>query len=671
MDTLSPRLEALLRWREALISSGVSEDLLPPESDLRRIASHGGDDLSRLGLTRPAATHRFQEMILALLRSHGIDDNSAESQPAEPPVGRRRAGTTRRSRAVAPDDDEAPVTVRPADPATDAPPADGLPPFAPLDIAQTRTSPVQRLRSLTVADDGTLSMRWPPLQTDDRAVVYRIVTSDRHMPYSPESGDLLTATTATEAIDNRPFSGAMRYVQVWVNHGDSSAQARLHQPDLLCEGTAVAPVRNLILSVDHGTVTCIWDSVPPEIRRVEVVRVPLSDVDRPGYLREYLISQGHECRTGFHDLTCTAGESYEYRIFAVALVNGHETMSVVSRQIRLPLPLRAVSSIRATLRRLNDRMVADVVWEPPSRTTVHIYRTARPPETAALGTAIPRAALPTAGLPDEDRLTLPVTTSSSGSQQVLGVPLPEGWTTVYFTPVSLNGDEAMVGECQTVTQAGKLHDARLVQRGDWQLLTLDWPSGAASVHIYLSRPGASLEEPVGEPYAQMSRGTYDEHGGVRLHLSTDPCDIHVVPISYYGGELIRGAGVTVPYAGLWMVYYRISADPDDTGHTSKTGHNGTVLRRRVIELYSGFRMVQTPRMVLVHNAARLPLDIRDGTEVLVATCATEPGQWTELQRFQVDTRVGGYYRLFADAEPAAAATFALFDPPIHQLLGGP
>src|SRR5690348_12609906 len=160
MDTLSPRLDALLRWREALIASGVSEDLLPPESDLRRIASHVGDDLSRLALTRPAATHRFQEMILALLRSHGVEGNPAEDQP----VGRRRAGATRRTRAAVPDVAEVPVTARPpdvaqplaparpSDPSTDVPSADGLPPFAPFDIAQATTAPAQRLRTLTVAD---------------------------------------------------------------------------------------------------------------------------------------------------------------------------------------------------------------------------------------------------------------------------------------------------------------------------------------------------------------------------------------------------------------------------------------------------------------------------------------------------------------------------------------
>jgi hypothetical protein len=93
-------------------------------------------------------------------------------------------------------------------------------------------------------------------RTGPNCVLYRVVTSDRHMPYSPESGHVLTVTGGTEATDRRPFTSGLRHVQVWVNRGPSEPAARRTQPELHCQETAIAPVRNIDLREDHGSVSC-------------------------------------------------------------------------------------------------------------------------------------------------------------------------------------------------------------------------------------------------------------------------------------------------------------------------------------------------------------------------------------------------------------------------------
>jgi hypothetical protein len=91
----------------------------------------------------------------------------------------------------------------------------------------------------------------------------------------------------------------------------------------------------------------------------------------------------------------------------------------------------------------------------------------------------------------------------------------------------------------------------------------------------------------------------------------------------------------------------------------------------VLEIWSGHAMVSTPRLVLVHNEQRLPLDPHDGRQILVAQGPTHPGQWTVLERFDAEPSKPGFFRLFADVDPAQPRQFAVLDPPLDYLRGAP
>jgi hypothetical protein len=704
---------ALQAWRRDLLSSGTAADQLPPESDLRRIArSPDRNSFERLGLVRPEAVKRFQPGILNVLRtvsaspppdarpaagasekpsstaeptraepvrtepvrteparSEAARTDPARTDPARTESARTKPARTQSARTEPARSEPARTgSVRPqagrSGTAGDEPVSGG---FAARDLTAPASEPTGYLRTLTVANDSELFIRWDEIDDGPNCVLYRVVSSDEHMPYSPESGDTVTTTSGTQYVDRRPFHRALRHIQVWANRGVSEAVARREQPQLLCQGTVVAPVQSLDVREDNGTVTGSW-SVPTGVMRVEVLRVPEHEASaRPGYLHEYLITPGQDCRAGFQDAGCEPGQAYEYRIFTMAEIGDRITMTAVSRLVRITASLDPVLDLQALMRGTGAGTVVDLEWTPPRRGQVQIYRTPTGPEPGADEAPVPLRALGDARLPADDRLNQPVQQSDGDPRhRLVAVPWPQGWDTVYFTPVSVHLDQARIGRSQGLARAGAIQDARLVQLVDCQLLTLSWPSGAAQIQVHLTQPGIPISDVVGEPVAQLSRGVYESQGGLRLRgiLSPFGCAVHVIPVSFYGGELVRGEGVTLHYPGLVTLYYRFRTD---------TNIRDRMLRRQasqVLEVYSDQIDGEPPKLVIVHNEHRLPLDIRDGRTTHVIQAYIRKGQWCDVHRLNVDPNRPGYIRLFADVQPDFPADFAVLDPPLPELRGG-
>jgi len=658
-------LNALTEWRQALLDAGVPAESLPLESDLELIAGNPKAEMfGTLGLVRLDAVRKFQPGILSTARTaaKAADGATLEDPPEERPTRR----SSQRSAATTVDEpvDQPP----PAPDRSDAPSED--PPtvpvaFTPRDVTAPPDEPLRPMKSLHVDQDAGLVIRWDAADNGATCALYRVVTSERYVPTAPEMGDVQTVTTGTEFVDGRPITGALRHVQVWVNRGPSKTAARLAQPTLLSQAIAVVPVTNVDLREDQGWVSCAWDEVPTGIDRVEVLRVPVADTARSGYLPQYLITEDDDCRTGFQDSTCEPGETYEYRIFTVAIVNGKETMTGVNQRVTLSAALLSVDDLRADTRPAGDRIVVDLSWTAPVNAhTVEIFRTERGPEPGVEGITIPVTALGSAGLPAETRLIQP-THAADGRARMTGVAWPAEWDRVYLTPVTIDHDQARVGPTHALTRAGEIHDVRLFPRVDWQLLTLSWPTGASQVQVFLTKPGALLADPPGEPAAQLARITYDKDGGLRLRgvLPEGGCDVHLVPVAFYGGQIYRGRAATVSYGGVTRIRYRLSVE---SGVKDRIfgGKN-----KRILEVHSE-QLDALPRLVLVHNEQRLPLDVRDGTPRTFEPTSIDKGHWSTIARLQCNPDKSGFLRLFADVNSDEAAVFAVLDPPLSSLRGG-
>jgi hypothetical protein len=672
-----PGLPSLLAWRRGMLESGVSADALPPESDLRRIARRPDrEGIKSLLLTRPQATRTYMTEILETLRVAALPplperatESAPVSEPPEPPEDRpvRKSPPPVETKRTAPAR-AAPEAVSeappPADPPPPEPPSPSPPPpdepdFTPYAPGADALEQAPPLRTLEAGGQG-LEIAWYPAPGPD-ARIYRVVASDRHRPYSPDDADVVAVTDALMATDERRFGGFLRYVQVWVNEGPSEAAARKAQPRLLAEGVAVTPVQNVAVTQDHGTVTCTWEPLPPGIAYVEVQRIPEHD-QRPGYLREHFI--GNAFPNGFVDQQ-PEGDSFEYRIFTVAQVNGRTMMTLVTRTVQLEAPPAEITDLHTRQRTQGGRTVIDLEWTKPRGNRVRIFRTPAGPEPGAEGEEIPENQLPTARLAVETELNFPVETRD-GISRITGVPWPDGWSSVYFTPVAVQASRARIGVTQSLAEAGRIEDARLIQRVDWQLLTFDWPGSAAQVQVFVTPVGVPLGEPQGAPVAQLSQEAYEAQGGLRVEsnvLNAEGCDVHVLPANFLNGRITYGEGDTIHYPGLLRIDYRLRAA---SGVRLFGGR-----ARRAFEIRSDRPVPSGLTFVLVHHPERLPLDLGDREgDPIVASISIATEQWTEVPELSPAADWKGFVRLFVDRHPNVLTAIAVMDPNLDDLQVG-
>jgi hypothetical protein len=519
---------------------------------------------------------------------------------------------------------------------------------------------------VSIDANGALRLSWDRLDSKG-VVLYRVVTSDAYLPYSPESGDVLVTTEDVAAVDRRPFSGATRSITVWVNVGPNPAAARHSQPRLLASGSAVAPVTDVELRVSEGIVTAEW-SVQPGVDRVEVLRVPAASVGRTGYVGRFRLPGLAPRATSLRDAEVTPGERYQYRFFAVVSGSGSDVLSEpVVRDVEIAAPVLPVTQLRARQYEEDGRTLVDLEWPAPSATgDVRIYVTTKP-HGATEGMEMAVEALAQAGLPDGARqLQQPEVVDGVG--RLDGVPWPANEPRLFLTAVTIRGGRACVGKSVALVQVGTISEVKLVQRVNWQLLTFDWPLGAAEVQVYLSAPGMAVPENVA-PWRSIDRETYDAQGGLRISLvrmgELGRCDLHLRPVSYNAGQAVAGADTRVSYGGMLRLLYRLAEQP---GQPSGRWNRTVSPSRWFLQLQSDQQRPPTGSLalVLVHNAGRLPLDDADGTPVLrlrVATPALEPVYVAEVQR-----SVPGFYRLFVEGDPSLPFDVALLDPPVHTLM---
>ena len=689
-DANDPRLAALTAWRQQLIDSGAVSARSFKEAHLRLVLRSGRSDVDQIRAMLPGAVAEHAAEMARVLSELGSVP-TAGSTAAAPPTGEGRHRDAPAKTELAGDDEVEESTMftavgrgdpNPHPPRSSNETVPGANEFAGFTFG-TQEIPlhgITMVRNRDAANDpGALRLSWPPhrppADATDSVVFYRVISSEETKPYSPDRAHLVAVTTSTDADDNRPPGAAVRHFQVWCNAGETRAGALAAQPELHAEGVLVSPVLDRTIREDNGRVIGQW-RVPRGVDTVHIYRVP---ADAPGGDGpQYRILANSDNLTGFIDTEAARGQRYTYRIRCAAAVDGVMRLSEAADvELEISAVLSAVTDLALTS---SGSDTYDLSWTDPPHGRVVVYRSQSPTRAGAESAELPEAALDQIGLTPDLRLTQPVVQRADGGGVVrsvmAGVAWPANWSRSYLTPVTLLAGRALLGTPQSSVRTGTIREVELAEYCNKQVLTFDWPTGAAAVVVHLAPKGHDPRNGLTGKSFEISLEEYEKYGGMQLtgQLPVTGCSLHLAPVAFTRGQRIIGAVRSVEYAGLLRLHYAVRLSHDGDGWPSHA----------TISIRSEHDVPGSPAFVLVNNQQRIPLSINDGQAVDVAPLSAE-GRLTDSPskelRWSAMTTHGagelwaanlsgrqGWIRLFVNTPSAQRLrTIALLDPPVDAL----
>lgn len=536
-------------------------------------------------------------------------------------------------------------------------------PFARLDLTRPANVEAPLPINPTVAGSG-LRLEWPPARAGARVTIYRLISA-ASVQSPPEYGEPVAATYGLQAHDGRPFASAVRYYQVWVHAGTDDDAAAAAQPRLHAVGAVVAPVQDCEIVVDETVVVGRWRSVPGT-SRVEVHRLAPGGAYNPA---NRLPSDEHA--EGFRDATGRPGQTYQYDVYAMSDVDDAETQSAaVSRVVEIPARLEPVPDLQVRVYDRGGQTLFDLAWTPPVDGQVRIYRTQREPSPGLQDETRRLDAIEREGL-DDDALVKHPSRTDGGHAAIYEVPWPAGWPRAHFTPVTVAGALGRVGPSVAKVRAGRVRDAILVERVDYQIAVFSWPAGAASVAAYVTAPGAPLADPAAHrPGAEISREAYSRDGGLVLHLRGEAVDVHLVSKIWDLGAPDYGAPVVLRYPGLRRIAYQLAPAPavaEDRGLFRRRSSQPQQVATHLLRLVADRDLASTPPLAIVHNDRRMPLSPYDGKFVAqVPQVPLARDLYTDVASLDLRGCRGGFVRLFV-TDPDTDVTTAVIDPDVEML----
>lgn len=626
-DDADPRLAPLLAWRQQLVDSGAVAARSFKEAHLRLVLRSGRTDVEQIREMLPGSVAEHADEMARLLAELEAGAPASPPEPAVPAAG-----------------DVHPIAFR-----HDA------------------------------SRPGVVDLSWPDYQANGGVVLYRVVSADDREPKSPENADLVAATPLSAASDDRAMTGPVRYYQVWVITGTSRADALSTRPVLYAGGVLVAPVSDMTIREDNGLVIGKW-TAPPAASSVHVYRIPTGDAADDSAIDEsrYRILADGEHRTGFVDSGAARGMRYRYRVRCAVEVDGGVRLSEpADADIEVSSVLAAVTDI--TVDTGFDGETFDVSWAAPGA-EVAIYLSQTGPSAGGVSTELPENALDQVGLTPDLRLRQPVTDQAQpdGSHRTLmaGVAWPQGWSRAYVTPVTILAGHAVLGRTVSAVRTGTIRDIELVEYCNKQVLTFEWPDGAAGVVVTLAATGHDPRAGLTGRSFEISLEDYEKYGGMHLTgaLPVGGCSLHLAPVAFSGGRRVTGPVASIEYPGMLRLQYAVRIGRDPNGFPTTA----------TVAVRSEHDVPGSPSFVLVNNPQRMPLSVHDGQPVDVAPLdaqgqlADQPSKqlrWTALTASGTGelwaanvSGLHGWIRLFLNiADPAQLRTVALLDPPVQTL----
>lgn len=698
-DDQDPRWSALSQWRQLMIKNGEETSQSLRDRDLKmvlRSARTGVDDIRSM---LPGTLARHAEAIAAILARVGDDHPGLAAVPDTAPPAAAEPGSTElaaQTGSALPDADPAPRAARP-EPATHGQVASGTDftrhlatelPTAPAHRVSGRFRMIPTSGSGALTDDAALGaaqagarrdgwweLNWPPYVPDagsgPTVVLYRLVSSDEHPPYSPDHARLVVASTDTSTVDDEPHSAAVRHYQVWVNTGATRSEALAAQPRLHADASLVGCPTGVSIRDDSGQVVGRWDA-PPGATAVWICRLPAGADTR--HDMQYRILAAADNLTGFVDSAVSRGTRYRYRLYTEAIVAGQTSLSD---------PIDVSVEVSAVLEAVTDMAVSnsadgavELSWPRPAAGKVIIYRTESRPN--AISGAVAESALAGAGLTTDLEVTRPVTADAQDRAVMRGVSWPDAWSRVYFTPVTVLAGQALMGTPVSTVRVGSMGEIDLADYCNLQVLTFAWPAGASSVEMQIAPRNYDAREGLTGRPVDIGKEHYEKYGGHLLagrdRLPATGCSLHLAAVAHSGGRRIRGPWRSIDYAGMLRVKYRLAQSANVDGRTTAA-----------IVIQSEFPVPRSPAFVLVHNQGRLPLAADDGDALDVVPYDAQARQYTgppakELRPTQLTqdggterwivelTGLTGWVRLFFNSyDTRAMRGRALIDPAVHEL----
>lgn len=643
------RLAALMRWRSELIDAGAVPGSSFKEAHVRLVLRSGVTDIDEIRAMLPGSVAAHAEEMARVLQAADGDTDESAGDPG------------------------------------DAAPAR----FARYSY-ETDEHEVHQL-SLRRTSDGdspttALEVSWSPLPgTEDGAaghVVYRLVSTEGARGYSPDSGHLVQTTTATAATDDRPITSAVRHFQVWANTGASVDEALAAQPVLHAAGVIIGTPMDVEVREDFGRVIGRWSALPG-VDAIRVYRVPaeLAEHDGPAFR----IAADQPNLTGFVDDDAERGCRYVYRVRCEVEVDGVVRLSeAIESAIQMSAVREPVTDLTLTLPAEpegTDGTVIDLAWTPPRFGHVLVFRTPDPPSADAHGIELDGSVLDQVGLNRDSLLRHPVSerVDDQGVRRsvLAGVPWPHGWNRAYFTPVTVLDGRACVGKSVSAVRTGLIRDIALMEYCNKQVLTFDWPQGAASVMVYIAPKHHDPRQGLTGRCYEIALADYEKYGGMRFagDLPNVGCSLHLVPVAFTGGRRVLGAPASIEYGGLLRLWYDVRIGRDEFGFPL----NAAVTIRAESEATG------SPPFVLVNNPERIPLTVHDGDAIDMyqtdargrpTSLQSKEFQWSSLERdgsrnevWVGDVRgLRGWIRLFANLPAKRLRILALLDPPVESLM---
>jgi hypothetical protein len=523
-------------------------------------------------------------------------------------------------------------------------------------------------------EESAVRVTWPPLYSTD-TVIYRLVASDEFAPWAPEAGRLVAATGEQTAVDLAPQTSILRFVQVWVNVGADEAQAKADQPRLHAAGVVVNRLTQISLRDDEARVIGQWRA-PRGATEVRVHRIPAAAVHSVSVatLPRFRILAKYDNLGGFIDDGVRPGEGYVYRLQVVARVGGAEHVAPPTDiGVEIGAALTAVDDLEITVR--VDGLM-DLSWTEPPVGVVHIYRGAKGPVAGSDHRILGAAALSQAELLPEQRISHPYRPSDDGRTVWSAVSWPGEVTRIWVTPVTMQGDEAIIGTARTAVRVPPVQDLRLVERVTEQVLTFPWPAGATAVHLWrgtAESDGAQVIQ--GRTLDEVTHERYLRLGGVHLALRPDDgCRIFASAVMFDGGSRILSAPAHVDRATLLVLRYSVDVKRKVFGRVSHA----------IVKVWAEGAVDGSPPFLCVHNSRRLPLHPQDGTPLPVrpqAAPESEPSTTFKPQdlknatgapEWRVDLSVLtaeqlGAVRVFPQLPEDMVPRVAVLDPPVRFL----
>lgn len=630
-------------------------------TDIGRLARHAATLTPEQVADLVPRLAEHAEEVTEVATSGAAPGGNSSGAPAAGPGTPLPAGDAGGSPAVSPPQAPAAPSGSVPDPTQFARYTGGLPGTAPEQV------------QASLSDQGVLTYSWPPWRDQAGVVLYRVVTSQTTRPFSPEDGAVLLATTDTTAVDDSPSTGMTWTVQVWANVGGDEPSALAAQPQLWAEKSVVAPVRHASAAPDHGAIVASWQTAPG-VERVRVYRLPAATARSvlAHQLGEHAIQPEARHLYGITDNAAVPGAEYVYRMVAEAQGSWSPPVDLT---VQVPYEAREVTDLVATILRQPDPVQAGAValqWTQPQGGQVRIYRSATVPPAGLVGKIVSQAALQQTGLTTPVP-NAPEPTEQPGVFRMSNVQWPAGWTSAYFIPVTVMGEEVLAGRAERVIGVPAPRSPELSHRGYLQVVSFGWPEGAGTVRVHLAPRGADPAEVVeGRPVREIDREHYIKEGGVRLELRPGTA-ADVILTAWVTGQK-RSEPVVVSAEPRLFVHYSMAPQ--------RTMKIGPVRFGRVV-VWNEQDARQAPPFVVVFNTDRLPLHAEDGEQLEIVPddtpdaaptrgfrpAALNGGPQGAAYRAIAPKKAKGYARLFVAPSVAEETRrrVLVLDPPVASL----